>query len=110
MIKNRVSDKPAYFIWQLLIGIIDVTDQTEEEKKEDAILSQYYLDKFRVDGKSLQVPSRWLLPPKYRLIYHRRCERDYYRYQGFELTVSREKKMHPESPENVNIAVCFWLV
>ncbi|XP_062507850.1 uncharacterized protein LOC134184229 isoform X2 [Corticium candelabrum] len=86
-------------------GIIDVTDQTEEEKKEDAILSQYYLDKFRVDGKSLQVPSRWLLPPKYRLIYHRRCERDYYRYQGFELTVSREKKMHPESPENIDVHI-----
>ena len=57
------------------------------------------MEKVRIFRKDLDVPPMPQLPANYQLLYHRKCERQSYRFGDFELTVSREKTIYSVDEE-----------
>ncbi|XP_062508604.1 uncharacterized protein LOC134184856 [Corticium candelabrum] len=102
---------PGYpFDCRLLVktGIADSSDRTPNEKKEDSILSETFLEKIRVINGNLLVPPKRRIPAEYKQLFHRKCERRTYKVNfGFELTVSKEREIHPKSraPDKIDLHI-----
>ena len=98
----RVSSALSCFV---IIGIMDVSEQGEKDRTEDAILIGQYCKEIRIINRMVLRPPERKLPKGYKVQYRRPSRRTSYMLKGFELTVSEETSSSEDREQQKEVSL-----